>query len=63
MILPALIKALASVAVAHTIGQVAVTVSMSKVTVSFTHIIKSGELAFNVLVSRFVLGERFPVLG
>ncbi|RWV87275.1 hypothetical protein BHE74_00014501 [Ensete ventricosum] len=34
---------------------------MSKVAVSFTHIIKSGEPAFSVLVSRFLLGERFPV--
>ncbi|KAG8386151.1 hypothetical protein BUALT_Bualt03G0119300 [Buddleja alternifolia] len=36
------------------------TVSMSKVAVSFTHIIKSGEPAFSVLVSRFILGESFP---
>lgn len=28
--------------------------------VSFTHIIKSGEPAFSVLVSRFILGETFP---
>ena len=48
------------VAVAHTIGHVAATVSMSKVAVSFTHIIKSGEPAFSVLVSRFILGETFP---
>ncbi|RVW99670.1 Glucose-6-phosphate/phosphate translocator 1, chloroplastic [Vitis vinifera] len=48
------------VAVAHTIGHVAATVSMSKVAVSFTHIIKSGEPAFSVLVSRFLLGESFP---
>ncbi|CAI0437123.1 unnamed protein product [Linum tenue] len=48
------------VAVAHTIGHVAATVSMSKVAVSFTHIIKSGEPAFSVLVSRFILGESFP---
>ncbi|KAG7959388.1 hypothetical protein I3843_10G067100 [Carya illinoinensis] len=34
---------------------------MSKVAVSFTHIIKSGEPAFSVLVSRFLLGEMFPV--
>ncbi|KAL7216235.1 hypothetical protein ACSBR1_028227 [Camellia fascicularis] len=34
---------------------------MSKVAVSFTHIIKSGEPAFSVLVSRFLLGEAFPV--
>lgn len=54
-------KALFPVAVAHTIGHVAATVSMSKVAVSFTHIIKSGEPAFSVLVSRFLLGETFPV--
>lgn len=49
------------VAVAHTIGHVAATISMSKVAVSFTHIIKSGEPAFSVLVSRFLLGEAFPM--
>ncbi|KAF3573245.1 hypothetical protein F2Q69_00063519 [Brassica cretica] len=49
------------VAVAHTIGHVAATVSMSKVAVSFTHIIKSGEPAFSVLVSRLFLGETFPL--
>ncbi|KAM0940963.1 putative triose phosphate/phosphoenolpyruvate translocator, sugar phosphate transporter [Dioscorea sansibarensis] len=55
------LKALLPVAVAHTIGHVAATVSMSKVAVSFTHIIKSGEPAFSVLVSRFLLGEMFPL--
>lgn len=45
---------------AHTIGHVAATVSMSKVAVSFTHIIKSGEPAFTVIVSKFLLGESFP---
>ncbi|CAJ1962442.1 unnamed protein product [Sphenostylis stenocarpa] len=54
-------KALFPVAVAHTIGHVAATVSMSKVAVSFTHIIKSGEPAFSVLVSSFLLGEAFPM--
>ncbi|XP_051125265.1 glucose-6-phosphate/phosphate translocator 1, chloroplastic-like [Andrographis paniculata] len=53
-------KNLLPVAIAHTIGHVAATVSMSKVAVSFTHIIKSGEPAFSVLVSRFILGESFP---
>ncbi|KAK4484837.1 hypothetical protein RD792_007437 [Penstemon davidsonii] len=53
-------KTLFPVAVAHTIGHVAATVSMSKVAVSFTHIIKSGEPAFSVLVSSFILGESFP---
>ncbi|KAL2931541.1 Glucose-6-phosphate/phosphate translocator 2 chloroplastic [Bienertia sinuspersici] len=54
-------KTLLPVAVAHTIGHVAATVSMSKVAVSFTHIIKSGEPAFSVLVSRVLLGESFPL--
>lgn len=54
-------KTLLPVAVAHTIGHVAATVSMSKVAVSFTHIIKSGEPAFTVFVSRFLLGETFPM--
>ncbi|KAI3504436.1 hypothetical protein L1887_25905 [Cichorium endivia] len=54
-------KSLFPVALAHTIGHVAATVSMSKVAVSFTHIIKSGEPAFSVLVSRFILGETFPL--
>ncbi|KAK6230328.1 hypothetical protein QUC31_001846 [Theobroma cacao] len=54
-------KTLFPVAVAHTIGHVAATVSMSKVAVSFTHIIKSGEPAFSVLVSRLLLGEAFPL--
>ncbi|KAL7103493.1 hypothetical protein ACP275_08G182600 [Erythranthe tilingii] len=53
-------KSLFPVAVAHTVGHVAATVSMSKVAVSFTHIIKSSEPAFSVLVSRFILGESFP---
>ncbi|MFS7920512.1 putative sugar phosphate transporter domain-containing protein [Helianthus anomalus] len=30
---------------------------MSKLGVSFTHIIKSGEPAFSILVSRFILGD------
>ncbi|XP_031391496.1 glucose-6-phosphate/phosphate translocator 2, chloroplastic [Punica granatum] len=54
-------KMLLPVAVAHTIGHVAATVSMSKVAVSFTHIIKSGEPAFSVLVSSLLLGEAFPL--
>ncbi|VAH45243.1 unnamed protein product [Triticum turgidum subsp. durum] len=54
-------KALSPVAIAHTIGHVAATVSMAKVAVSFTHIIKSAEPAFSVFVSRFFLGEHFPL--
>ncbi|CAJ2663138.1 unnamed protein product [Trifolium pratense] len=54
-------KTLFPVVIAHIIGHVAATVSMSKVAVSFTHIINSGESAFSVLVSRFILGETFLV--
>jgi solute carrier family 35 protein E1 len=54
-------KTLFPVAVAHTIGHVAATVSMSKVAVSFTHIIKSSEPAFSVLVQRLLMGEAFPL--
>ncbi|KAA8524653.1 hypothetical protein F0562_011076 [Nyssa sinensis] len=55
-------KTLFLVAVAHTIGHVAAMVSMSIVAISLTHIVKSGVPAFSVLVSRFLLGETFPVL-
>ncbi|KAJ7189638.1 hypothetical protein O6H91_Y531500 [Diphasiastrum complanatum] len=34
---------------------------MSKVAVSFTHIIKSAEPAFSVIISRFLMGEHFSV--
>ncbi|KVH97399.1 hypothetical protein Ccrd_000500 [Cynara cardunculus var. scolymus] len=54
-------KTLFPVALAHTIGHVAATISMSKVAVSFTHIIKSSEPAFSVFVSKFFLGETFPI--
>ncbi|KAL6124477.1 hypothetical protein ACLB2K_076989 [Fragaria x ananassa] len=53
-------KTLFPVAVAHSIGHVAATVSMANVAVSFTHIIKSGEPAFSVMVSRLFLGKTFP---
>eukprot|EP00271_Cylindrocystis_brebissonii_P011855 TRINITY_DN29832_c0_g1_i1.p1 TRINITY_DN29832_c0_g1~~TRINITY_DN29832_c0_g1_i1.p1 ORF type:complete len:415 (+),score=63.21 TRINITY_DN29832_c0_g1_i1:189-1433(+) len=51
-------KGLFPVALAHTIGHVAATVSMSKVAVSFTHIIKSSEPAFSVLVQT-LMGEHY----
>ncbi|EPS63359.1 hypothetical protein M569_11424, partial [Genlisea aurea] len=54
-------KALLPVAIAHTIGHVAATVSMSKVAVSFTHIIKSSEPAFSVILSKILFGETFPL--
>ncbi|KAF5823990.1 putative sugar phosphate transporter domain-containing protein [Helianthus annuus] len=58
--MPAAGMPLKGVTLAHTIGHVAATISMSKVVVSFTHIIKSGEPAFSAFVSRFFLGETFP---
>ncbi|EFJ37591.1 hypothetical protein SELMODRAFT_270155 [Selaginella moellendorffii] len=54
-------KSLFPVALAHTIGHVAATVSMSKVAVSFTHIIKSSEPAFSVVIQRLFLGEHFSL--
>lgn len=51
-------KSLFPVALMHTIGHVAATVSMSKVAVSFTHIIKSSEPAFSVMVQS-LMGESF----
>nr|PNR27909.1 hypothetical protein PHYPA_028501 [Physcomitrium patens] len=53
-------RSLAPVALAHTIGHVAATISMSKVAVSFTHIIKSSEPAFSVIIQRIVFGDKFP---
>ncbi|CAD5332918.1 unnamed protein product [Arabidopsis thaliana] len=44
------------------IAQLAAIMSMSKVVVSITHIIKSSDPAFRVLVSSFFLGESFHVL-
>eukprot|EP00475_Leptophrys_vorax_P006523 TRINITY_DN14039_c0_g1_i1.p1 TRINITY_DN14039_c0_g1~~TRINITY_DN14039_c0_g1_i1.p1 ORF type:complete len:405 (+),score=48.35 TRINITY_DN14039_c0_g1_i1:69-1283(+) len=53
-------KTLLPVAIAHTTGHVAATVSMSKVAVSFTHIIKSSEPAFSVIVQS-LMGEHFAL--
>jgi len=41
---------------------VAATVSMSKVAISFTHIIKSVEPAFSVLIQRLIFREHFPLM-
>ena len=35
---------------------------MSKVAVSFTHIIKSSEPAFTIIIQRLVFGQYFPLL-
>ncbi|EFJ35859.1 hypothetical protein SELMODRAFT_79231 [Selaginella moellendorffii] len=49
------------VAVAHSIGHVAATISMARSAVAFTQIIKSAEPAFSVVLSRLFLGERYPL--
>lgn len=55
------LKGLAPVAVLHTIGFVAATVSLSKIAVSSHHIIKSLEPACSVVISRLFMGEDFPL--
>lgn len=54
-------QALAPVAVLHTIGFVAATVSLSKIAVSSHHIIKSLEPACSVIISKLFMGEDFPL--
>ncbi|KAG0553343.1 hypothetical protein KC19_12G003700 [Ceratodon purpureus] len=54
-------KKVLNVALSHTIGHVAATISMSKVAVSFTHIIKSSEPAFTVIIQRLVFGQHFTL--
>lgn len=52
--------ALLGPALFHTIGHVSACVSLSKVAVSFTHVIKSSEPVFSVVFSSF-LGDTYPV--
>lgn len=54
-------KGLAPVAILHTIGFVAATVSLSKIAVSSHHIIKSLEPACSVIISKLFMGEDFPL--
>ncbi|KAJ7516434.1 hypothetical protein O6H91_22G058000 [Diphasiastrum complanatum] len=53
-------KALLPVALAHTVGHVAATISMSRVAMAFTHIIKCAEPAVSVLIQSLFLREQFP---
>ncbi|KAG0628215.1 hypothetical protein M758_1G009700 [Ceratodon purpureus] len=55
------LKALAPVSILHTIGFVAATVSLSHITVSSHHIIKSLEPACSVIISRLFMGEDFSL--
>ena len=56
-----LFKALAPVALFHTIGHVSACVSFSKMAVSFAHIVKAAEPIFSVALSGPILGEIYPL--
>lgn len=53
-------QALLPVALFHTLGHVTACVSFSQVAVSFTHIIKSAEPVFSVILSGPMLGATYP---
>ncbi|KAL6777777.1 CGL51 [Auxenochlorella protothecoides x Auxenochlorella symbiontica] len=55
-----LIKALAPVALAHTIGHVSACVSFSLMAVSFAHVVKAAEPVLSVALSQLILGEVNP---
>ena len=55
------LRGLAPVALLHTIGFVAATLSLSKVAVSSHHIIKSAEPACSVIVSKLFFGDSFSL--
>lgn len=45
----------------HAIGHIAANISFAAVAISLTHTVKTLEPAFNVLLSRLVLGEATPL--
>lgn len=54
-------KALAPVALFHTIGHVSACVSFSMMAVSFAHIVKAAEPIFSVALSGPILKEVYPL--
>ena len=52
---------LAAVSLFHTIGHVSSCVSFSKMAVSFTHVIKSAEPVFSVIMSSIFFGQSYSV--
>jgi len=58
-------KSITGPAAMHAIGHVAANISFAAVAISLTHTVKTLEPAFNVLLSRLVLGEStpFPVVA
>ncbi|KAF3321590.1 Xylulose kinase [Carex littledalei] len=55
------IAALLGPALFHTIGHISACVSFSRVAVSFTHVIKSAEPVFSVVLSAVILRKFYPV--
>lgn len=55
-----LIFALLPVAFFHTVGHISAVVSFSQMAVSFTHIVKSAEPVFSVILSYPLLGVAYP---
>jgi len=45
----------------HALGHIAANLSFAAVAISLTHTVKTLEPAFNVLLSRLVLGEATPL--
>jgi len=54
-------KSIFGPAVMHAIGHIAANISFAAVAISLTHTVKTLEPAFNVLLSRVVLGEATPL--
>ncbi|KAI7839663.1 hypothetical protein COHA_006472 [Chlorella ohadii] len=55
------IKALAPVALFHTIGHVSACVSFSQMAVSFAHVVKAAEPVLSVVLAKVILNESTPV--
>lgn len=54
------LRALAPVALFHTIGHVSACVSFSQMAVSFAHVVKSAEPVLSVVLAQVILGEKYP---
>ncbi|KAI3439127.1 hypothetical protein D9Q98_001535 [Chlorella vulgaris] len=54
------LRALAPVALFHTVGHVSACVSFSQMAVSFAHVVKSAEPVLSVVLAQIILGEVYP---
>ena len=60
-ITPAFVKALAPVALFHTVGHVSTCVAISSMAVSFTHVVKASEPVFSVVLSSLLMRESYGI--